>query len=409
MKWCSAVAVCWLFLAGPAFGQGPDLERAKESFRAGASAYAAGDYLAAIQALDLAYEITPLPAIAFSLAQAQRKQYFRDHQVQHLQRALTLFRRYVEQEPQGARLEDANLAIAQLEPLLAARAPALAAAAPAPAPAPGPRPTRIMIVSDAPGAQISLDGSELAPSPLIREVTPGSHHASVRAPGFFSSERSVTAVSGELILSEVRLSEKTASLYVWAPNGADVYVDGVFVGQGGQHRLVLELPSGRHQLAVAKNGYELERRDLSLARGQTHGEWVALEPTTQRRVARGMFIGSAGTLSAGIVLAALAIRSENQAEDFLSSTGDSTGSSAELASYNAAISDRNRYRAAAAAGFVGASALLITGLFLHELDRPNLPAPASREWAPAPASAPRVSLLPEARGSDVGGSLRLEF
>lgn len=409
MKCGWAILVGSLLLSGAAFAQAPDLERAKDSFRAGASAYAAGDYLAAIQALDTAYEISPLPAIAFSLAQAERKQYFRDHQSQHLQRAVMLFRRYLEQEPQGARREDASLAISQLEPLLVAQA-----RAPSAPPAPAARPTRLMIVSDAPGARISLDGAPPTPSPLIREVAPGAHHALVEAPGYFSGERVVTALSGELMLSELRLNERPAALYVWAPAGADVYVDGVFVGEGGQ-RLLLQLPSGRHQLAVAKNGYALERRDLNLRRGQAHGEAVTLEATTQRRIARAMFIGSAATLSAGIVLSAFAIRSENQAEGFLAKTKSGNASSAALVSYNASIADRDRYRAAATASIIGASALFITGLFLHELDRPSLPAssrgdvPPSSPASPPASTAPRVSLAPAAPGSDVGASVQMHF
>ena len=84
-----------------------DVERAKESFRAGATAYAAGDYLAAIQALDAAYQLTPLPAIAFSLGQAERRQYFVDHASDHLRRAISLFHRYVELSPTGSRRADA--------------------------------------------------------------------------------------------------------------------------------------------------------------------------------------------------------------------------------------------------------------------------------------------------------------
>src|SRR5688572_32382194 len=84
-----------------------DLERAKASFRAGATAYAAGEYLAAIQALDAAYALTPVPAIAFSLAQAERRQYFVTHERQHLDRAVKLFRRYVEQVPTAGRRADA--------------------------------------------------------------------------------------------------------------------------------------------------------------------------------------------------------------------------------------------------------------------------------------------------------------
>ena len=98
-----------LLLATPSFAQQPpDLERAKASFKAGANAYAAGDYLADIHALEDAYEISPLPAIAFSLAQAERKQYFRDEKRAHLERALSLFERYLEQDTRGARREDAH-------------------------------------------------------------------------------------------------------------------------------------------------------------------------------------------------------------------------------------------------------------------------------------------------------------
>ena len=57
-----------------------DATRAKEAFKTGAAAYAAGEYVAAIRALETAYELMPLPAIAFSLAQAERKQYFVSHE-----------------------------------------------------------------------------------------------------------------------------------------------------------------------------------------------------------------------------------------------------------------------------------------------------------------------------------------
>ena len=56
--------------------QGASPREAKQYFEAGATAYAMGDYRAAIQAFDAAYTLTPLPAIAFSLAQAERREYF---------------------------------------------------------------------------------------------------------------------------------------------------------------------------------------------------------------------------------------------------------------------------------------------------------------------------------------------
>src|SRR6478609_7846614 len=158
-------AICWPLCALAADPQS-DLERAKESFRAGATAYAAGDYLAAIQALDAAYQLTPLPAIAFSLAQAHRRQYFVDHAREHLQRSIALFRQYVELAPTGARRADALDALSQLEPLAAAHPKTPQSGENS---AEAVRRTRVLVTTDAPGAQLALDDTSAVPSPLIRE------------------------------------------------------------------------------------------------------------------------------------------------------------------------------------------------------------------------------------------------
>jgi hypothetical protein len=381
-----------------------DLERAKASFKAGANAYAAGDYLAAIQALDAAYALTPLPAIAFSLAQAERKQYAAKQEREHLQRAISLFRRYLEQEPNGTRRNDALLALAELQPQLGSAAPSEPVA-----PKPQARPTRLMIVSDTPGASIALDGGPAGASPLIREVTPGKHHAHVTAAGYLDSEREVTAVSGELILSEVRLQERPTSLYVWAPEGSDIYVDGVYVTRGGP-LATIALSTGAHQLSVAKAGKRLVRRDVRLQRGQAHIEYVTLEDTTQRTLSQALFIGGGAALGAGIVLSAFAIRSENKAEDFLRLRKSHAAKPAELVAYNAALVERVRYRTAAAIGIAGSLSMFITGLFLHELDRPDAPA-APRRGLERDASrlAPRFGFSPVTATGDPGASLSLHF
>jgi hypothetical protein len=393
-------------LARPAAAQAPsDIERAKASFKAGANAYAAGDYLAAIQALDAAYELTPLPAIAFSLAQAERKQYAVKREREHLQRALTLFRRYLEQEPNGARRSDAQLALAELEPQLGG-APAREAPTRAQA-----RPTRLMIVSEVPGARIALDGGPLSGSPLIREVSPGKHHAHIEARGYDDAEREVTAVSGELILSEVGLRERPTPLYVWAPPGSEIYVDGVYVAMGGA-RASVPLATGPHQLVVAQKGRRVVRRDLVLKRGQPQTELVTLEPTTQRFVSELMFIGGGVALGAGVVLSALAARSQNSAEDFLSHQQSRNVTKAERVAYTASLVERDRYRTAAAIGVAGSLGFFITGLFLHELDRPSLAAAQRHDLPSGPRSElsrPRFAWSPLAPTGDPGASLQLNF
>jgi tetratricopeptide (TPR) repeat protein len=393
-----------LALAAPAGAQQqPDMERAKASFKAGANAYAAGDYLAAIQALETAYELSPLPAIAFSLAQAERKQYFVKEERQHLERALALFRRYLQEEPRGARREDARLAIAQLEPLLGATHSADSSAKQPQ------RPTRLMIVTEAPGAVISLDDQPAAASPLIREVAPGKHRARVRAAGYVDVEREVTAVAGELLLTEVRLAERPSVLYVWAPLGSDVYVDGVYIAAGGE-RISVPLAAGYHQLSVMQKGRRLVRRDLQIERGRTHTEQVTLEPTTQRMLSEFLFIGGGGALGASLVLSALAVRSENKAEQFLGDRRQHTVSSAQLVAYEASLVERNRYRTAAVIGVAGSFGMFITGLFLHELDRPSALNAPSRGPAPRSQSAlSRFHFAPVASTADLGASLQVSF
>jgi tetratricopeptide (TPR) repeat protein len=402
------LALALLTAARPSSAQdSSELQRAKASFKAGANAYAAGDYLAAIQALEAAYALTPRPAIAFSLAQAERKQYAVYRERSHLERAVELFQSYLEQEPNGARKNDAQLALAELRPLLGT--PSTGATLTPPA-----RPTRLMIVSDTVGAAISVDGGTPGPSPLIREVAPGKHVARVRAPGYLDVEREVTAVSGELVSNEVRLVERPTSLFVYAPEGAEIHVDGVYVGKGGP-LVTVALSSGTHQLAVGKLGKRLVRRDVRLRRGQTKTEYVTLEATNQRILSQGLFIGSGAALGVGIVLTALAIRSENKAEEFLRNRHE-WYLPGDLASYEAAITERNRFRTAAVIHFAGATGAFITGLFLHELDRPNIGAipllrdrSSVRDSARAVVPGPRWTLAPVAPSGDPGGSLLVQF
>jgi hypothetical protein len=241
-------------------------------------------------------------------------------------------------------------------------------------------------------------------------VLPGKHRAHVEAPGYYDAERDVMALAGELILSELRLAERPTSLYVWAPVGAAIYVDGVYVAEGGALATV-PLAVGGHQLVVAQKGRRVVRRDIRMKRGQAHTEYVTLEPTGQRRLSEYLFMGGGLALGAGVVLTALAVRSENSAENFLAlrERPNEIIKPAQLAAYNAKLVERTRYRTAAAIGIASSLGFFITGLFLHELDQPML-AGATR---PKPASAaklePRFDFSPVIATGDPGASLQLHF
>jgi hypothetical protein len=369
--------LCWSLGAAaqtPAPSPDPaDVERVKESFRIGAAAYAAGEYLSAIAALDSAYASAPLPAIAFSLAQAERRQYFVDRQPEHLQRSVTLFRRYLEQVPVGGRRADAIEALAQLEPLvLALPAPgAPAAGAPAAPPAEELKApsTRLLIIAEAPGAQVWVDGA-LVSGTLIRDVVPGKHRVTVRAPGFHDAQRDVVAVAGELIPVPMQLAETPGVVEVDAPPASEIFVDGAFARLGANN-VVLSLASGTHRISVAQNGYRVSSKWVDVTRGSHQELSFSLEPTAQRMTSNALLIGGAAMLGAGTLFGVLAVQSEDSAQAFIEKQATENASPGELVRYSSDVQRRNRYRTLSGVSFAASLGMLVTGLFLHELDEPS--------------------------------------
>jgi tetratricopeptide (TPR) repeat protein len=396
-----------LLVASPAVAraQTEKVAESKEYFKAGAAAYAAGDYLAAIQALEAAYALTPLPAIGFSLAQAERKQYFVSRDPAHVERAIRLFRDYLAQVSSGGRRVDATDALAQLEPLALSLGGAVGGA-------PGsalrePPKTRLMVSAEAPRATISLDGRPPVRSPLIVEVEPGPHAVRVASPGFFPSERRVTAVQGALVPVEVELRERPSILVLRAPEDADLYVDGSFVGQVRESRR-LELPSGRHVFNLALKGRRIETRRLTLGRGETRELRVVMRPTGQRLAARSLFVTTAAGVGAGMLLTALAIREENVAEQIDGKREASNISASQLDTYKDSLEMRNRFRIGAVASYAVAFSALVTGVVLHEFDSPGIQA-ASRVREGKRFSEPRPRFEVGAGPDGAAGSLRFEF
>jgi tetratricopeptide (TPR) repeat protein len=362
--------------AGAARAQAPEVAQSKGFFKAGAAAYEMGDYSAAIQALDAAYRLTPLPAIAFSLAQAERRQYFVSRDRAHLERAVGLFRTYLAQMPTGGRRADAIDALAQLEPL--------AVTAPAPVTDATSQPiaavarTRIMIASTAKAARVSLDGEAVQPAPLIAEVSPGTHRVSVTAPGFFPSERTLEAIEGEFVPIEVALRRQPAVVDVRATPDARLYVDGAYLGNVGAQRS-FELSPGSHRFSFAQDGHRVETVQTVLEAGATQTLSADLRHTGQRSVSLGLLVVSGASFATGGVMTALAIVREHEAQAILDSARSDNISAGDLSEYGEAVRARDRFRVAAAIGLSVSLASFATGLLLFLFDQPDLQETRDRE------------------------------
>jgi hypothetical protein len=358
----------WLLLSRVASAE-PAPDEAKSYFDAGAAAYTAGDYQAAVQALEAAYRRKPLPAIAFSLAQAERRQYFVSHDPATLERAIELYREYLSKVPSGGRRADATDALGQLEPIALARK-AEQAPAGAERSEPAVQHTRLMVRCQAPHARIALDAEPFAPAPLIAETAPGNHRVQVDAPGFFPVEQQVVAVAGELVPIEITLHERPAAVLVENRDGADVYVDGVLSTSAAASG-TLSLRAGPHSVAFAKKGHRLRRVDLDLHAGETRRLTPELEWTGQRVAAITLFAVSGAALVVGGVFTGIALHHESTASDIEQKQATSAITPAERDEHADAVAARDGARIAAISGYALGATAALSGLLLYVLDDPD--------------------------------------
>lgn len=378
-----AIALC----TTSAFGQTKEqLEQAKALFNAGAQAYSIGEFLASIQAFEEAYKITPRPAILFSLAQAERRQYAVDHDPKRLERAVVGFRKYIAEVPQGGRRADAVQALGELEPALE-KEKAKGMVAPV-APVVAKVAARVMVTSPTPAAQVSLDGGTASEAPFIGEVKPGKHTVMVTAKGHDPESRDIQLVDGGLVALDLPLKEKPALLAIDAPAGAEITIDGRVIGVAPLTSPT-PLTHGRHYVAVMKNGAVAWTREVDAVRGET--KRISSDPPTsgQRKVAW-VFLGtSVVALGTGGVFTLLALNRENKAQEVLDERARGNIPASRLDDYDQYRTDRDRYRTWSTISFAAGGALAVTGILLYVVDRPSTPArEMPSEKAPTPAPKP---------------------
>ncbi len=385
MRWTtriSAAAALSLVLVSTA-AVADNVTQARTYFNAGAQAYEAGQFLAAIQAFEQAYAIAPRDAIVFTIGQAYRRQYYIDKNPAHLREAIDRYRDYLRGVAEGGRRADAAQALAELEPIaarLAATEEGLSGASPAAS-----RETRLMITSPTEGATISLDGKPPADLPLIAKVPKGKHRIVVSAPGYFDEVRDVEAVQGSMLALDLALREKPGALYIVVEPDAQISVDGRLVG-ASPLSAPLELPAGDHLVAVMKNGRVGYSVEVDLERGKKRRLIVDLESTGQRVASNVLFVGSAGALITGGVFTALAIGQENKAQNIEAEVESDNISGARLREYNDTIDRRDDYRMAAGVSFGATIALGATGLLLYSFDQPSLSQASGQERKSRPTT-----------------------
>ena len=331
---------------------------AEKYFRAGNQAYRAALYLAAAQAYEDAYARSPLPAIAFSIAQAYRRQYYVDQNPDWLRRALERYRSYLDQVPQGERRDHAVTHIATIMSLLPLHANAIEK--------PQRPSTQILITSQAPSSRASIDGGAPLAMPALAEVAPGLRRVRVEAPGHTPVELDCLAVEGRLVVAPVDLTPRPATIELLAPDDARVTIDGRLIGEAPLPPLVVE--RGEHAVVVTQRGRMPFSAQVSIDYGQSLRLDVPLAETEQR-IAAYWTLGAAGVLLAGgAVSTGLAVSFQTKANDRLQEIEDDAG----IRRYESARMARDDSRIASYTLFAGALACGAVGLFLYLLDGGSL-------------------------------------
>jgi hypothetical protein len=409
---CRHITAFLLFLTALAgSARADDVNQAKTYFNAGAQAYAAGKFTAAIQAFEEAYRLAPRPAILFSIAQAHRRQYYLEKKPDDLGLAIKYYRDYVAKVEQGGRRSDAAEALAELEPLAARVGGEAAKGAP---PQEAKQPTRVMVSSQTKGALVSLDGGRPGEAPLISELSPGKHRVKVTAEGFFDDDREIVAVEGGLVALDLPLREKPARLTVTGSQGAEIAIDGRPSGTIPVPTPI-EVTPGRHLVVVTKSGRKSFSQELELERGETKTISADLGTTGQRYVAWGLLGLGAGGLIAGGVLAGLAVHQQNVAQGIFEAHEQGNITPEDRERYVAASDRRDDFRRIAGFAFGAGAAFAVTGLILYAFDQPGVsPAPSkvepSTKSPSRPVEAPmEMSAVPIWSPGFAGASLAARF
>lgn len=405
-----------LFLGTPARAADPP-DQGKTLFNAGAQAYAAGQFTAAIQAFDESYRISSRPGVLFSIAQAHRRQYYVDKRPEHLKSAIQYYRDYLAKVTDGGRRADAAQALSELEPL-SERLGSSPAAAPAPA---APPETRLMVSSPTRGATVSVDKGKALEAPLITEIKPGKHALHLTAEGYFDEDREINASAGGVAALDIALRERPGQLVIKARSGAQVTIDGRYVATTPLPR-ALEIEPGRHLIALAMNGYHAHTEEIDVGRAETKTLDVSLGATKQR-VASYVLLGTgaAGILVGG-VFAGLAARQQSLAQDIetqrQTKAYDCRDTTAECPTqaYQRAVNRRDALRPVAGVALTAGALVAATGAVLFLFDQPSLDARAARSdsrprpTAPPPKDAPmEMSAAPAIGPGFYGGALTGRF
>ncbi len=358
---------------------------AERYFHAGEKAFQAQDFEAAAQDFEAAYRELPIPEIAFSAAQAYRRQYHIDPKVEYVRRGLELFKLYVKAIKVGGRVADAADAINDMERELDRLIRAGAKVSPQEAA----EHTQLgisVLFSDlasggalhevddgtrraGPPVTVILDGKHVEPY-KPNNVTPGPHAIHVTAAGYKPVDRAEQVVQGTSSMVEVQLAPEPARIAIVTEATAAIGLDGHPVGAAPL--APVSVPAGKHVVTILRRGRVAFAREVALGNGEQIELRAPLAPTAQRHAVPALAITGAtlGALALGTGIATWIY--ERRATSALDRLHGGNASASDLDQYDAARSHRNALGATSLVLAGGAFVAGAVALGLYYFDNPEV-------------------------------------
>ncbi len=352
-----------------------DRQNALKYFRSGEKAYRAQNFAAAAQSFYQAYQELPLPEIAFSAAQSYRRQYRVERKREYVERAVELYRFYLDKVKSGGRVGDAADSLGEMEIELAKLGGARRETSTVDLTQLGVTVDLVGVTAatsmkeideskaSAPAMAVTatLDGKPVDVDKLV-DVEPGDHVFHIEAKGFAPADKKGHAVKGRSDFVEVELRPLPAHVKITTERGARISIDGRGVGVAPV--AAFELAAGRHVLTVVRRGRQPVSQEIEVAQGDAYELDQKLTPTSQRRAAKWVAIG-AGVLGVFTAISAIAaVVEDGNASDKLEQLRMGSQDASLLSEYRSAHERRDQlvigtWVAGGAAVAVGTVALIM--------------------------------------------------
>jgi hypothetical protein len=213
------------------------------------------------------------------------------------------------------------------------------------------------------GVVTKLDGNVIEPFALL-DVKEGDHVVSVTAAGYFPVEKTQRAVRGATALVEVELKPQPASISIKTDGGARIAIDG-----RGMPSPSFELPAGKHLMTITRAGREpFGGSQVRVARAEIK---APLEKTAKRRAVPWVLGGASVLAALSITSVALAAVHDSRASDLDDEIRRGNAAPAKADEFDREIRDRDDYKTGA--WVVGGAAVVAgtVGILLYAFDSPS--------------------------------------